>query len=186
MPPLATCSAVQTALVARSPMLLWTSEATAVSLNNPGRNTAAASAFTASIGVGVDHASRGRVATSTVTANPSSRGARYANQRSEGSSARCVSSTAINSLWAVATFSASQYRPCSTANEVSAACTSTLWPRSSDRTAAAGPASSLARSSGGVCARCRSNSWRTAPKAKSVSSSEPRARRTVCPRSAAR
>jgi hypothetical protein len=48
-------------------------------------------------------------------------------------------------------------------------------PKSSGRTAPAGPASSASRFSPSAIARRRSKSWRTTPNAKSASSSDPRA-----------
>ena len=54
------------------------------------------------------------------------------------------------------------------------------------RTAAAGPASSAARSPSPADARRRSNNWRTSPNAKPDSSSEPRARTSSWPSSSAR
>ena len=83
-----------------------------------------------------------------LSASPSNRDDRYANHRSDGSSAHCASSTAISSGRRSARLAASQYRPCKTANDVSSAAGPRSSPNSNGRAAPAGPASNASRSSG--------------------------------------
>ena len=168
-----------------SPSAAWITALTACSLNSAGRSTAAC-ARTAASGALISAGSPWRIVTSIPASSPSSRAARYASQRSDGSSAQCASSTAISRGPLAAKLTTSQYKPCNTANELSPAGCIETSPDNSRRAAAAGPASSTARSLSPAAVRHRSNNWRTTPNAKPDSNSEPRARTTSWPSSSAR
>jgi hypothetical protein len=155
--------------------------ATPAALSSAGRIAGVAALIFAS-GPCLLAGSAGRSATTTATPGPSTRLARYASQRSDAGSAQWASSTVISTGWPAAMFTVSQYKPCTTANGSGAA----SGAPSSPRTAAAGPASHCVRWGGSATASSRSNSWRTTPKAKPVSSSEPVPRSTRQPLRAAR